>query len=129
MPVIKGADGQVRQVLLVTSRETRRWVIPKGWPFHDMPDHEAAAAEAREEAGAVGAISDAVHGTYCYAKLLNTGSRTLEVSVYLLDVAELLDTWPEATERERRWFDIAEAARAVAEPDLAQLIASLERAA
>jgi 8-oxo-dGTP pyrophosphatase MutT (NUDIX family) len=125
LPVAKDTDGRIHRVLLVTSRETRRWVIPKGWPWRGHPDHEAAAAEAREEAGAVGAIGEAVHGTYCYEKGLSNGSQTIAVSVYLLDVAELLDAWPEAPERERRWFEVAEAANAVAEPDLAELIARL----
>ena len=57
LPVRRGEDGSL-EVLLVTSRETGRWVIPKGWPSKRLSDREAAAREARQEAGVTGTIKN-----------------------------------------------------------------------
>eukprot|EP01037_Dinobryon_pediforme_P043882 gene43882-55248_t len=67
LPVIKTATGETR-VVLMTSRETRRWVIPKGWPITGLKNHEAAAREAFEEVGLVGAIGKKPIGSYQYFK-------------------------------------------------------------
>ena len=45
------------EVMLITSRDTGRWIVPKGWPMRGKPDDEAAAQEAFEEAGVEGEIS------------------------------------------------------------------------
>ena len=60
---VKGKPGKYR-VLLVTSRETRRWIIPKGWPMKGRKDHEAAAQEALEEAGVTGHVHKHPMGAY-----------------------------------------------------------------
>lgn len=110
------------EILLLTSRETRRWVIPKGWPMRGCEGGECAAQEAFEEAGIEGRVSHAI-GNYAYSKRLKDGSlRQLTVEVFPLEVAAELSDWPEVAERERRWFSPAEAANAVAEPELAGLI-------
>ena len=75
-------------MLLVTSRETRRWIVPKGWPWPEVPDHEAAAAEAWEEAGVRGRILADELGTYTYDKQRDGILLTVEVVVYLLEVTE-----------------------------------------
>jgi 8-oxo-dGTP pyrophosphatase MutT (NUDIX family) len=62
------------QILLVTSRGTRRWIIPKGWPQRGMPAHRAAALEAFEEAGVVGKVSKKTVGSYWYDKIFESGS-------------------------------------------------------
>ena len=67
IPVRRRDDGNL-EVLLVTSRETRRWIVPKGWPWPEVSDHEAAAAEAWEEAGVRGRILADGLGTYTYDK-------------------------------------------------------------
>lgn len=111
------------EVLLVTSRETRRWIIPKGWPMKDRTGPEAAAQEAFEEAGVRGAIAEAPLGVFTYMKRLADGSgRRCAVKVFALEVAESLDVWPEMTQRQRRWMPPAEAAAAVDEPQLKALI-------
>jgi 8-oxo-dGTP pyrophosphatase MutT (NUDIX family) len=123
-----GASAPV-SILLVTSRETKRWVIPKGNPMAGLPPHAAAAVEAEEEAGVRGAVCPTPLGSYHYEKRLRDGaSLMLEVDVFPLAVAEELPSWKEKDERERRWFSRLEAAEAVEEPDLAALIRSFEAA-
>ena len=115
-------DGQ-RRILMITSRETRRWVIPKGGRMVGKSDPEAAAQEALEEAGVKGDIKDHSIGVFRYAKgLKDGGQRLCVVSVYPLEVVIQMGAWPEAHQRERRWMSLAEAADLVNEPDLAALI-------
>ena len=114
-------------VLLVTSRESRRWVIPKGNPHSGLPPHASAALEAEEEAGVRGAICPTPLGSYRYRKRRRNGaSLMLDVDVFPLAVTQELAEWKEAHERERRWFTLAEAAEAVEEEDLAHLIRSFD---
>ena len=111
------------QVLLITSRDTGRWVIPKGWPMGDIPAHDAAAQEAWEEAGVEGKVDDTCLGTFTYIKLM-PGNISLHcaVDVFALRVLKLRATFPERKQRRRKWFDAVKAARKVAEPDLRQLL-------
>jgi uncharacterized protein Yka (UPF0111/DUF47 family)/ADP-ribose pyrophosphatase YjhB (NUDIX family) len=112
-------------VLLVTSRETKRWVIPKGNPSAGLSPHAAAAREAEEEAGVVGAACPTALGSYRYRKRRGNGaSLMLDVDVFPLAVTQELAEWKEGAERERRWFSLQGAASAVEEPDLAELIRS-----
>ena len=112
-------------VLLVTSRESRRWVIPKGNPMTGLAPHAAAAQEAEEEAGVRGAVCPVPLGSFRYRKRRKTGASLMfDVQVYPLSVSEELEHWKEASERTRRWFSLADAAEAVEEPDLAGLIRS-----
>ena len=125
LPIKKDENGTVR-VMLVTSRETRRYVIPKGWPWPGHKDYQAAAREAHEEAGIVGKARKKSIGAYSYDKRKSSGSVPVKVKVYLLTVEKLLDDWPEKAERKRAWFTPAKAAAAVHEPELAEIISSLE---
>jgi len=110
------------EVMLLTSRETRRWVIPKGWPMVGVDPQVCAAEEAFEEGGVKGRVSASI-GAYGYEKVLKNGSpRNLSVEVFPLEVGVEFETWPEANERARQWFSLDEAAGAVDEPDLADLI-------
>lgn len=111
------------EILLVTSRDTGRWVLPKGWPEGDETLAEAAAREAFEEAGVKG-ISDEEIGRFYYNKLRGTGIEwRCEVAVVPLRVQEEADKWPERKRRTRRWFSARDAARLVDERDLSELIA------
>lgn len=111
------------EILLVTSRETRRWVTPKGWPMKGKSDHAAAAVEAFEEAGVDGVVAEQALGTFGYDKVLkSTEIRAVTAALYPLEVVILRDQWPEKGQRERRWFTPAEAAETVQEPELAALI-------
>ncbi|MDP2261101.1 MAG: NUDIX hydrolase [Caulobacter sp.] len=111
------------EILLVTSRETRRWVTPKGWPMKGRRDHAAAAVEAFEEAGVDGVVAEKSIGTFDYDKVLKTTEiRPVTAALFPLEVIVLREDWPEKGQRDRRWFTPAEAAVIVQEPKLAQLI-------
>ncbi len=114
-------DGRV-QVLLITSRESGRWLIPKGWPMPGRTSPEAAAQEAFEEAGVTGKIEDEPVGTYDYVKRLKDGAAPCRVIVFPLAVEQERRSWREQKQRIRRWTDWRAAADAVQEPDLAELI-------
>jgi ADP-ribose pyrophosphatase YjhB (NUDIX family) len=113
------------EVLLVTSRETRRWVIPKGWPWPMIADHEAAAGEAWEEGGVRGYIAPHIIGTYHYDKRRKQKSEPLKVLVFVLEVTEEAESWPEQAQRERRWFSLSDAAERVCEHELKTLLLNL----
>jgi predicted phosphate transport protein (TIGR00153 family) len=113
------------EVLLITSRETKRWVIPKGNPIHNMDRHASAAVEAEEEAGVIGAVCPTSIGSYQYRKRRSNGASIMyNVEVFPLAVTHELSEWKEMDERERRWFPFREAAKAVEEEDLQALIRS-----
>ena len=109
--------------MLLTSRETRRWIIPKGWPIKARKPTEVARQEAFEEAGLVGEIvGKRPIGNYHYQKKLKKTDLLTEVLVYSFRVDQQLDDWPEKTQRETQWFDAADAAALVNEGGLAGII-------
>lgn len=120
------------EILLVTSRETGRWVIPKGWPIKDKGAAESAAREAFEEAGVRGEIAPLPLGHYVYDKVLErrkkAANRALpcEVAVFPLAVQETLGKFPEKDERRRKWFAPEVAAQKVEEPELKRLILAFQ---
>lgn len=119
------ADDGAVAVLLITSRDTRRWVVPKGNPIRGLASHEAAAHEAFEEAGVSGIPCPTPLGSYKYLKRRRNGSvRRATVALFPLAVTQLADDWPEQDERELQWFSLPAAAAAVQEPDLSALIES-----
>jgi 8-oxo-dGTP pyrophosphatase MutT (NUDIX family) len=121
--------GRALQVLLVTSRDTRRWVIPKGWPMDGRSNAQSARQEAFEEAGVTGAVGKRVLGQFSYDKMSKAGkARRLVVDVYPLRVTQVLNDWPELGERQRQWFAPETAAELVAEPDLQALLRGLKAA-
>jgi predicted phosphate transport protein (TIGR00153 family) len=114
--------------MLITSRETRRWVIPKGNPIRGLAPHDAAAHEAFEEAGLHGIACPTALGSYRYRKRRRNGTvSNAKVDVFPFAVLSQADDWPEQDERETRWFSLAEAVEAVEEADLKDLIASFQR--
>ena len=125
LPWRRGADGI--EILLVTSRETRRWITPKGGRMVGLTDAAAAAREALEEAGVEGVIGDAPLGTFRYLKVLKRRApRWCVVAVYALEVRVEHPTWHEQAERERAWMSVEQAAACVSEPDLAEIIRTYE---
>lgn len=127
-------DGHI-EVLLITSRDTGRWIIPKGWPIKGLSPEASAAQEAFEEAGVEGTTSPDCIGIYPYDKVLgkNVGSgdtpaQNVEtmpciVAVYPLQVSRLCKRYPESAQRRRKWFTPQKAATKVAEPELQSLLA------
>lgn len=115
------------KILMVTSRDTGRWVMPKGWTMDGEKPWDAAAIEALEEAGATGHIGSDEIGTYRYPKVMEDGAVVpCVVRVYPLFVGKLLRTWKEQGQRKRKWFSPKAAAKRVAEPDLAALLMTLQ---
>jgi 8-oxo-dGTP pyrophosphatase MutT (NUDIX family) len=112
-----------REVMLLTSRETHRWVIPKGWPMKRRKPTKVASQEAYEEAGLIGHIMNKRPiGSFRYVKRLAHKAILCEVRVFLFRVDRQLDDWPEKSARETRWFDPGDAAELVEEGGLAEII-------
>ena len=124
--IVRGRPGS-QEVLLITSRETGRWIIPKGWPMKGKQDHEAAAQEAFEEAGVKGTVHRHPVGAYTYGKRLDGHSQPVRVMVYLMEVAEKLKDWPEKGERRRQWMSTIEASALVDEPGLTSILLRLNK--
>lgn len=116
-------DPGTGRLLLITSRGTKRWIIPKGWPMTGRSAAGAALREAWEEAGVCGRAQESPVGQYAYNKKQGRGlSIPINVQVYLIRVTGLDDDYPEAGERERKWFTPAEAADLVDETELKALL-------
>jgi 8-oxo-dGTP pyrophosphatase MutT (NUDIX family) len=124
LPWRKSPTGEL-EVLLITSRETRRWVIPKGWPIKGKKSSQSAAQEAFEEAGVQGRIGKKPFGAYAYDKRLKSGRmQRVRVAVFALEVEKEADAYLEIGQREKAWVAPAEAARRVDEPELMVLLAT-----
>jgi len=122
LPYRRGASGRL-EFLLLTSRGTRRFVIPKGWRMKGKSDSQAAALEAKQEAGVKGRIDPATIGSYQYWKRLGKAFVPVKVVVYALEVETEAPKWREASQRERQWLTAEQAAALVDEPELVSLIA------
>lgn len=111
------------QVALVTSRGTKSWIIPKGWPMDEETPAQAAATEALEEAGLEGRPSDTCIGLYSYLKEISSNvSLPCVVAVFPIKVKKVHGSWPESGERKRRWMSQRKAAAAVQNPELSRII-------
>ncbi|KPF69189.1 hypothetical protein IP69_10865 [Bosea sp. AAP35] len=125
MPIRYRSSGAM-EVLLVTSRTTQRWIVPKGWPIKGLTPAEAAAREAYEEAGVVGQITSEPIGRYTYWKRMSDHFVLCEATLFRLDVERQFETWPEQGQRESRWFSLDDAANLVDEPELATAMRMLQ---
>ncbi|MEZ2126270.1 MULTISPECIES: NUDIX hydrolase [unclassified Sinorhizobium] len=120
------ADGV--QVLILTSRESGRWIIPKGWPMDGKKPHQVAAQEALEEAGVRGKAKKKPFGYFTYLKELDSGQRVpCLVQVHLLKVESMEEDFPEKDQRTLEWVSCLEAALRVKEPELKGLFLLLRR--
>ena len=122
LPWRRDAAGDL-QVLLVTSRTNRRWMLPKGWPMSGKSEAEAARVEALEEAGVQGIVDRDPIGSYGYVK--DRGQHTARgarARVYALEVTDQLDQWDEMHQRDRRWMSPSDGALLVSEPDLSRFL-------
>lgn len=117
------------EVLLVTSLETRRWILPKGWPMTGLDAGGTALEEAWEEAGIKPrGGAPVLIGSYRYSKRMRGGvPAATDVDVYAIEVQKLYDSYPEAGRRERRWMRPAEAATLVQEEGLRDLLRDVPR--
>jgi len=111
------------EVMLVTSRGGRRWIIPKGWPKRGTTPQTTAAEEAFEEAGVLGKVAKRPIGSYSYDKILKTGdAKRCKVRVFALEVKRQRKKWPEMQERQVEWYRPAEATQFVQDPRLRRII-------
>ncbi|RME18602.1 MAG: NUDIX domain-containing protein [Alphaproteobacteria bacterium] len=101
-----------REVLLITTRGTGRWMLPKGWPMAGKPDHEAARIEAWEEAGVRPArVAEKPFGAFDYVKNHDDGtSERCLADAYPIEVETLAEDFPEAGQRRRQWVPVGKAA-------------------
>lgn len=114
--------GKLR-LLLVTSRRSRRWIVPKGWPMDSRTPGQCAVQEAWEEAGVTGRATGPCIGVYSYAKDVGSMDDLPCVAMlYPVEVKSLARDYPERGQRKRAWVSRKKAARLVAEPELARLI-------
>jgi 8-oxo-dGTP pyrophosphatase MutT (NUDIX family) len=116
-----GASGT--EVMLVTSRGRQRWIIPKGWPHSGRAPCDSAAREAFEEAGVLGLVGRRSLGSFRYKKRLKKGRVTVcDVHVFPLNVVRQRLQWPEKNQREIKWVSVTEAAEAVQNARLREII-------
>lgn len=122
----KGESGV--EILLITSRDTGRWIIPKGWPMDGKTPVEAAETEAWEEAGVTGKMAQMPVGMFSYVKPLDATRTPCLAMVFALKVKTLHHRWPERKQRERKWFSAKRAAKKVTDPELAMVIRGFDPA-
>jgi 8-oxo-dGTP pyrophosphatase MutT (NUDIX family) len=116
-----GAAGT--EVMLVTSRGRQRWIIPKGWPHIGRAPCDSAAREAFEEAGVLGVVGRRALGSFRYKKRLKKGRvAVFKVHVFPLNVARQRQQWPEKNQRDIKWVPVKEAAKAVQNARLREII-------
>ncbi len=116
------------QVLLVTTRNTRRWIVPKGWPLVGRTPSESAAREALEEAGVEGEVAHEKLGSFSYSKQRKSGEVvSCKVHVFPMEVVHQRRNWAEKAARETSWCSLEEAIQRVTEPGLRRLIVKFAR--
>jgi len=115
------------EVCLVTTRETGRWTLPKGWPMKNRKDHAAARVEAEQEAGLSGDIGKTPVGSFRYFKRLADRFELVLVTVYPLPVTKVFATWKEQSSRQVQWASFHDASVVVEEPELKTLLSEIGR--
>lgn len=125
IPCRRTSGGEL-EVMLITSRSSKRIIIPKGWPMKGKSARKAAATEARQEAGVSGRALKRPAGKFVYWKRLSESFVPIEVTVFLLEVEHVETSWREEHCRRRAWMTPASAATLIDEPELASLVRSIE---
>lgn len=111
------------KVLLITSRGTGRWILPKGWPLKNTSSWKTAEQEAYEEAGIVGKPGHDPVGSFRSYKDMDSGERLrTEVVVYPVKVSGQKKSYPEAGQRELKWLPIEDAAEQCDDDGLAKFL-------
>ena len=125
----RSAEGAI-EILLITTRTTKRWIVPKGWPMKGCTPAECAAHEALEEAGVMGEMAGQALGTFRYNKLRRSGDIVpCTVHVFAMKVTQQRTSWVEKRQRETRWCTPEEALARVTDPGLRRLIGKFAKAA
>lgn len=117
------------EILLITTQNTRRWIVPKGWPVAGCTPQQCAAREAYEEAGLSGAVAGEAIGVFNYRKQLKSGQMVAcRIRIYAMEVSEVAGEWPEKGTRETKWCPVSEALTLVEDSGLRRIIAKFSRA-
>lgn len=115
------------KVLLVSSRQTGRWIIPKGWPISGKTPSESALLEAFEEAGVRGVSYEQCIGHFSYSKnALDKTKISCVVAVFPVQVEKLLNSFPECDERKRMWLSPSKAAKEVSDNALKPILRNFD---
>ena len=115
------------QILMVTSRNRGRWILPKGWPENRLTPANCALKEAYEEGGVQGKPSEQCIGVYNYSKIHGpTKGLPKVVLVFPVEVTKLKKSYPEMHQRNRKWFSLKKAARKVDEKQLSKILKSFD---
>jgi 8-oxo-dGTP pyrophosphatase MutT (NUDIX family) len=113
-------EGDDLQILMVTSRKKKRWILPKGIIEPHLSPADSAVKEALEEGGIIGLVDSTPIGQYCYKKW----GGSCQVEVFVLEVTEVLEHWEEEF-RDREWMGLAEAMERIKEEDLKKIFSQL----
>jgi 8-oxo-dGTP pyrophosphatase MutT (NUDIX family) len=125
----RGSKGAI-EILLITTRNTRRWIVPKGWPVDGLTPAQSAAQEALEEAGIEGEVADEPLGSFRHDKETKSGETVLcTVHVFPMEVTGQRQSWPEKHLREIHWCSVEEALARVKHPTLRRLILKFVKSA
>ncbi|HZZ21186.1 MAG TPA: NUDIX hydrolase [Roseiarcus sp.] len=119
------------EILIVTTRQTRRWIVPKGWPIKRLTPAKSAAREAFEEAGVRGNIGVKPIGTFSYKKTADAygAEADCEVKIFPLLVRRQSATWPESAQRVAQWVDPEKAISLIREPELKSIVTKFAKRA
>ena len=119
------------EILIVTTRQSRRWIVPKGWPIKRLTPSKSAAREAFEEAGVRGKIGARAIGSFTYNKTARQtdAGPNYEVKIFPLLVKRQSATWPEHGQRVVQWVDPEKAIALIREPELKSIVAKFAKRA
>jgi 8-oxo-dGTP pyrophosphatase MutT (NUDIX family) len=124
----RASDQGGAEILLITSLNSKRWILPKGWLMEGLSAAESAAREAFEEAGVAGKIDGKTIGSYHYLKERKDGGGVpCRVDVFALQVTAQMEEWPEKGAREIAWLPLEQAAVRVSEPGLRELLRNFSK--
>lgn len=121
LPYREADDGTI-EIVMVTTRDTGRWILPKGWPIKGVRNAKAAESEAMEEAGLIGRAERKAFGHYVYIKRFPKRNDEVVVEVFPLRIERQLEDWPEKGQRQVRFFAPDEAAQLVSDLGVGDLI-------
>jgi len=110
------------EVVMITTRDSGRWILPKGWPIKGLKRHESAETEAMEEAGLIGSAEPKPFGRFTYIKQFPKRQEKVLVDVFPLAIEKQLDDWQEKGQREVRFFNPVDAAALVSDVGVGDLI-------
>lgn len=124
----RGEDGVI-EILTITTRRSKRWSVPKGWPIRELTSAEAAAQEAWEEAGVRGTVEPEPLGNFVYTKSRAPYGPQMRMtaSIFALQATEISDEFPEAGQRKRAWRSVENTAEILTEPELKAIVRAFER--